>query len=77
MPGDFEAAYGLPEVCKSGITGAGQTIVRLEADGYPTARADADAAASLAGLPALAKSNFTIVNPIGKPTDPNIGMEVG
>jgi subtilase family serine protease len=76
-PADLEAAYGLPAVYSSGITGAGQTIVLLEAYGYPTARADADAAAKLAGLPRLTTSNFSVVYPIGKPSNPNIGIESG
>ena len=76
-PTDLQAAYGLPAVYKSGITGAGQTIVLLEGYGYPTAEADANAAAKLAGLPALTKSNFSVVYPIGKPSNPNIGVEAG
>ena len=76
-PGDLQAAYGLPAVYKSGITGAGQTIVLLEGYGYPTAKADANAAAKLAGLPALTQANFSIIYPIGKPSDPNIGIESG
>jgi len=76
-PAELEAAYGLPPAYKAGITGAGQTIVLLEGYGYPTAESDANAAAKLADLPTLTAANFSVVYPIGKPSNPDIGIEAG
>ena len=81
MP-DYTAAqlqqiYGLPAAYKKGLNGKGQTIVLLEAYGYPTIEADANAFSTLNGLPQLNSSNFSIVYPEGKPTDPNAGVLTG
>jgi subtilase family serine protease len=50
-PAQLQARYGLPAAYKQGLDGTGQTIVLLEAYGYPTIEADADAFSQLAGLP--------------------------
>ena len=79
---DYTAAqlqqiYGLPAAYKQGLNGKGQTIVLLEAYGYPTIEADANAFSKLNGLPQLNSSNFSIVYPEGKPTSPNAGVLTG
>ncbi len=79
---DYTAAqlqqiYGLPAAYKQGLNGKGQTVVLLEAYGYPTIEADANAFSKLNGLPQLNSSNFNIVYPEGKPTDPNAGVLTG
>jgi len=75
-PAQLQAHYGLTAAYKAGLTGAGQTIVLLEAYGYPTLEADANAFFKLAGLPALTSSNFEIVYPDGKP-NPILGVLAG
>ncbi len=75
-PAQLQAHYGLPAAYKAGLDGTGQTIVLLEAYGYPTLEADANAFFKLAGLPALTSSNFEIVYPDGKP-NPNLGVLSG
>ena len=76
-PEQLQAVYGLPAAYKKGLDGKGQTIVLLEAYGYPTAEADANASFALTGLPLLTSSNFKIVYPEGKPTNPNPGVHGG
>jgi subtilase family serine protease len=67
LPSQLQAAYGLDAVYKSGLNGAGQTIVLVEGYGYPTIEKDANEFFKLMGLPQLTKSNFSIVYPQGKP----------
>jgi subtilase family serine protease len=76
-PSQLEAHYGLTSLIRDGYNGAGQTIALVEGYGYPTAEADANAAATLFGLPALTSSNFSIVYPEGKPLNPNAGVLSG
>jgi subtilase family serine protease len=76
-PAQLQALYGLPAAYKKGLDGKGQTIVLLEAYGYPTIEADANAFFKLTGLPQLNSSNFSIVYPEGKPVDPNAGILTG
>ncbi len=76
-PAQLQAVYGLPAAYKLGLNGKGQTIVLLEAYGYPTMEADANAFFELTGLPLLTPSNFSIVYPAGKPLDPNAGVLTG
>jgi subtilase family serine protease len=66
-PAQLQAHYGLTAAYKAGLNGAGQTIVLLEAYGYPTAQADANIFSKLAGLPVLNSSNFQVVYPEGVP----------
>jgi subtilase family serine protease len=73
----LQAAYGLTDAYKQGLDGTGQTIVLLEAYGYPTILQDANAFNELNGLPALNSSNFSIVYPEGQPSDPNAGILTG
>jgi len=73
----LEQIYGLPAAYKQGLNGKGQTIVLLEAYGYPTIEADANAFSQLNGLPQLNSSNFSIVYPEGKPANPNAGVLTG
>jgi subtilase family serine protease len=76
-PKELESAYDLEPAYKAGLDGTGQTIVLLEAYGYPTIESDANALFKLAGLPALTSSNFKIVYPDGKPADPGAGILEG
>ena len=76
-PAQLQALYGLPAAYKAGFDGKGQTIVLLEAFGYPTIEADANAFCKLTGLPLLTSSNFRIVYPEGKPVNPNAGVLAG
>ncbi|MGA8440877.1 MAG: S53 family peptidase [Candidatus Sulfotelmatobacter sp.] len=76
-PSQLQALYGLPAAYKQGLDGTGQTIVLLEAFGYPTNKSDANAFFKLAGLPPLTSSTFSIVYPEGKPVDPNAGIVTG
>jgi subtilase family serine protease len=76
-PAQLQAHYGLPTAYKAGFDGTGQTIVLLEAYGYPTIEADANAFCQLTGLPPLTSSNFSIVYPGGPPVSPNAGVLSG
>jgi subtilase family serine protease len=60
-PAQLHALYGLPTAYQAGFDGTGQTIVLLEAYGYPTIEADANAFSNLTGLSALNSSNFKII----------------
>ena len=76
-PKQLESVYGLDAAYKAGLDGTGQTIVLLEAYGYPTVQSDANAFFKLAGLPPLTSSNFKVVYPQGKPANPMIGVLLG
>jgi subtilase family serine protease len=76
-PTQLQALYGLPAAYKKGLDGTGQTIVLLEAYGYPTIEADANAFFNLAGLPPLTSSNFNVIYPVGKPASPDLGILAG
>jgi subtilase family serine protease len=76
-PAQLQQIYGLTDAYKQGLNGKGQTIVLLEAYGYPTIEQDANAFFKLAGLPQLNSSNFSIVYPEGKPVDPGAGVLTG
>ena len=69
---DLQDAYGLP----TGLHGAGQTVVLLEAFDYPQIQSDANEAAKLMGLPKLTPANLQIVYPEGKP-NPTLGTLTG
>ncbi|HXP11645.1 MAG TPA: S53 family peptidase [Acidobacteriaceae bacterium] len=76
-PAQLQALYGLPTAYQAGFDGTGQTIVLLEAFGYPTIEADANAFFKLTGLPAFTPSNFKIIYPQGPPVSPNAGVLTG
>jgi subtilase family serine protease len=76
-PAQLQALYGLPTAYNAGFNGTGQTIVLLEAYGYPTIESDANAFCQLTGLPPLTSSNFSIVFPQGPPVSPNAGVLTG
>lgn len=76
-PAQLQRAYNLPAAYKLGLTGAGQTIVLLEAFGYPTNESDANAFFRLAKLPTLNTTNFSIVYPEGKPANAQAGVNTG
>ena len=76
LPSQLQSALGLIDVYAAGLTGAGQTIVLVEAYGYPTLVQDANTFFKMAGLPLLNKSNFSIVYPEGKPNN-QLGILTG
>jgi subtilase family serine protease len=76
-PKQLEAHYGLAVPAFNGKHGTGETIALVEGYGYPNAEADANAAATLFGLPQLTAENFSIVYPEGMPLDPNAGVLSG
>jgi subtilase family serine protease len=76
-PAELQSFYGLTAAYKKGWNGAGQTIVLLEAYGYPTIQDDANAFFQLAGLPPLSSSNFKIIYPDGQPVSPIAGELTG
>jgi len=76
LPSQLQDVLGLNDVYASGYKGAGQTIVLVEAYGYPTLQKDANAFFKMANLPMLNSSNFRIVYPQGKP-NPNLGVITG
>ena len=65
VPSDVTAAYGVDAVHTAGTTGAGQTIVIVDAYGSPTALQDLQQFSSDFGLPA---PNLQIYHPCGTPT---------
>ena len=76
-PAQLQAHYGLTSLIKEGYDGAGQTIALVEAYGYEDAESDANTAARIFGLPELKSSNFSVVYPEGKPTDPGAAGRTG
>ncbi len=76
-PAQLQSIYGLTAAYKQGLNGAGQTIVLLEAYGYPTIESDSNAFFNLVGLPPLTASNFSIVYPEGPPVSPVAGILTG
>jgi subtilase family serine protease len=76
-PAQLQALYGLPTAYKAGFDGTGQTIVLLEAYGYPTIEADANAFSKLTGLPPFTSSNFKLIYPQGPPVSPTAGVLLG
>lgn len=75
-PSDLQAVYGLKPAYKKGLDGTGQTIVLLEAYGYPTTESDANAEFKLAHIAQLTDANFSIVYPEGVPA-PDEGILEG
>lgn len=73
----LQGAYGLADAYKKGLDGTGQTIVLVEAYGYPQIESDANVFNSVMELPALSDSNFKIVYPDGQPADPTAGVLLG
>jgi subtilase family serine protease len=53
QPSEVQAAYGLPPLYASGLSGSGETIVITDAYGSPTIAQDAQAFSSLYGLPPI------------------------
>ncbi len=63
-PQAMQTAYGLTSVYGSGLDGAGQTVVIVDAFGSPTAATDIAEFSSTFGLPA---ANFAVFDPQGPP----------
>jgi len=59
----LQAHYGLSSLIKDGYNGNGETVALVEAYGYPQAKADANTAATLFGLPTLTSSNSRLFIP--------------
>jgi len=76
LPSQLQTALGLDQVYSAGYDGTGETIVLVEAYGYPTLEKDANVFFKLAGLPKLTSSNFSIVYPEGQP-NPTLGIIEG
>ena len=76
-PKQLQDITGMTAAYKQGLNGAGQTIVLLEAFGYPNALADGNAFSKLTGLPALNAGNFSVVYPDGASPNPNAGYLTG
>jgi len=64
-PSQIYAAYGVDALHAEGLTGAGETIVIVDAYGSPTALSDLQFFSSTFGLPS---PDLTIVHPTGTPT---------
>ncbi len=76
LPGQIEQAYGLPQLYRQGITGAGQTIVIVDSFGSPTVAHDLAVFDQAAGIPA--PPSLRVIQPAGavapyKPTDDRVG----
>jgi subtilase family serine protease len=76
-PAQLQSLYGLPTAYKAGLDGTGQTIVLLEAYGYPTVEADANAFSQLTGLPQFTSSTFNVIYPQGPPVSPSAAALTG
>ena len=63
-PLSLQTAYGLVPLYNAGLTGAGQSVVVVDAFGSPTAAADIVKFSTTFGLPA---ANFAVFNPQGPP----------
>ena len=68
-PAQIQSHYGLTAAYAQGLDGTGQTIVIVDgpADGA-LLTSDLTQFATLAGLPAITSSNFTVLYPDGQPT---------
>ena len=62
-PQDVQGFYGLPAAYKLGLTGAGQTIVLVDAYLEPQALTDGNLFNSLSGLPKFTSANYQTYNP--------------
>jgi len=65
---ELQTAYGLNPLYSRGLTGAGQTIVIVDAFGSNTIVQDANLFSELNGLPLLTPSNFQIIDSAGTGT---------
>ncbi len=77
LPDQLQTAYGLNDVYSAGFDGAGQTIVLVEAYGYPDLKKDANAFSRVMGLPRFTTANYNIVYPEGRPADPGAAALTG
>ncbi len=64
-PAQLQKVYGLDVAFGLGYTGAGQTIVFINAGAYPSAQAELSTFSSLFALPAITSGNFQEVAPYG------------
>jgi subtilase family serine protease len=71
QPSEVRTAYGLDAVYGAGLTGAGQTIVIVDAYGSSTITQDARAFSAIYGLPDLTPANFQIVKAPGISNNPH------
>ncbi len=73
QPSEVQTAYGLNALYGSGLDGAGQTIVIVDAYGSPTIAQDAELFSQVYGLPDLTAANFQVYFPGGQPTTTDTG----
>ncbi len=64
-PAQVQGLYGLNSAYRLGYTGAGQTIVIIDAGLQPQAQTDANVFSAMYGLPALNGSNYALYAPGG------------
>jgi subtilase family serine protease len=65
---ELQQAYGLNSLYNHNLTGAGQTIMIVDAFGSNTLLQDANIFSELNGLPALTPANFSVFTPNGSAT---------
>src|SRR5205823_3663827 len=70
---ELQTAYGLSPLYASGLDGAGQTVVIVDAIGSPTIAADAETFSQVYGLPDLTGANFRVYFPRGRPSTSDQG----
>ena len=75
-PSQLQAHYGLTAAYAQGLDGTGQTIVIVDgpSDGAQL-QSDLAQFSTLAGLPAITSSNFTVLYPDGQPTPLQINID--
>ncbi len=73
QPSELQTAYGLSPLYASGLDGAGQTVVIVDAIGSPTIAADAETFSQVYGLPDLTGANFRVYFPRGRPSTSDQG----
>jgi subtilase family serine protease len=76
-PSQLQTHYRLTSLINQGYDGRGQTIALVEAYGYAAAEDDANAIASIFGLPPLNSNTFQVIYPSGQPGSPNDADLVG
>ena len=65
QPSEMRTAYNMNGAYAAGLTGAGQTVVIVDAFGSPTIAQDAEIFSQIYGLPDLTSSNFQLVKAPG------------
>jgi subtilase family serine protease len=71
QPSEVQTAYNMGPLSANGLTGAGQTVVIVDAFGSATIAQDANAFSNIYGLPALTPGNFQIYQAPGSTNSPH------